>query len=432
MQNKEMFAKARQFLNEFKGDRYVFGTGCISRIGELVSKEGKKAALVIDGAGKPWGDRALKDISESLAKANIEISGEPVPAALPNAPLEDVMRISSALAVRNPDVVVCAGGGSAIDSVKSAVAYMALHDRYPEFGTFFGTGLISKMLADTGRKLVPMVAVQTASSSGAHLTKYSNITNTGTWQKKLIIDEAIVPARALYDYSYSLNMPAGFTSDGALDGVSHALEVYFGASAVTFEKLGPVCTLAVNLIVNNLERVIADPSDLEGREALGLGTDLGGYAIMIGGTNGAHLNSFSFVDILSHGRACALMNPYYTVFFAPAIERQLRDFADVFHGAGYLSSLPGENAPARAWGIAVAGAMIALSKKIGFPVKLADVNGFTNAHIAKALNAAKDPQLDSKLKNMPVPLIAGNVDEYMGSVLKAAYAGDLSIVKEYR
>ncbi len=49
------------------------------------------------------------------------------------------------------------------------------------------------------------------------------------------------------------------------------------------------------------------PSRATGKRArrLGLATDLGGYAIMLGGTNGAHLTSFSLVDILSHGRACA-------------------------------------------------------------------------------------------------------------------------------
>ncbi len=55
---------------------------------------------------------------------------------------------------------------------------------------------------------------------------------------------------------------------------------------------------------------------------------------MIGGTNGAHLTSFSLVDILSHGRACGLMNPYYTVFFAPAIQGPLRLMAGVMREAG--------------------------------------------------------------------------------------------------
>ena len=47
---------------------------------------------------------------------------------------------------------------------------------------------------------MPVVAVETAASSGAHLTKYSNITDPVTGQKKLIIDEAIVPPASVFDY----------------------------------------------------------------------------------------------------------------------------------------------------------------------------------------------------------------------------------------
>ena len=55
--------------------------------------------------------------------------------------------------------------------------------------------------------------------------------------------------------------------------------------------------------------------------------------------------------------------------------------------------------------------------------------GFTDAHIARALTAAKDPQLKMKLENMPVPLTAEMVDDYMGPVLQAAKTGDLSLIR---
>ena len=45
------------------------------------------------------------------------------------------------------------------------------------------------------------------------------------------------------------------------------------------------------------------------------------------------------------------------------------------------------------------------------------------------LTAAKNPQLDMKLKNMPVPLNASLIDEYMGPILNAAKTGDLSLIK---
>ena len=274
----------------------------------------------------------------------------------------------------------------------------------------------------------PLVAAQLASSSAAHLTKYSNVTEISSGQKKLIVDEAVVPGKALFDYSLTATMPPGFTADGAMDGVAHALEVLYGAKGEALERVRPVSMLAVDLIVGSVARACQSPDDMAAREVLGLGTDLGGYAIMLGGTNGGHLTSFSLVDILPHGRACALMNPYYTVFFAPAIERQLRDVAEAFAGAGYLepdtATLKG-----RDLGVAVAEAMLALSRRLGLPTTLEEVEGFTGEHVRRALAAAKDPQLEMKLRNMPVPLSAETVDEFMGPVLEAARTGEFSVIR---
>lgn len=66
------------------------------------------------------------------------------------------------------------------------------------------------------------------------------------------------------------------------------------------------------------------PNDAETRTALGLVTDLGGNAIVLGGTNGVRLNSFSLADVLSDGRACASMNHCHAAFYAPAVLEALR------------------------------------------------------------------------------------------------------------
>jgi alcohol dehydrogenase class IV len=254
------------------------------------------------------------------------------------------------------------------------------------------------------------------------------VTDPATSQKKLIIDEAIVPPRALFDYAVTTSMSPEFTADGALDGLSHCLEVFYGAKGPALERAGAIAMLGIELVVSHVQAACRDGSDLAAREALGLGTDLGGYAIMVGGTNGAHLTSFSLVDVLSHGRACAIMNPYYTVFFAPAIEPQLRAVADIFRRGGYLRA--GTDAlHGRDLGLAVAGAMIELSRAIGFPTRLSEVPGFGEAHVRRALEAAKNPQLESKLQNMPVPMSARTVDAYMGPVLQAARTGDFSLIK---
>ena len=63
--------------------------------------------------------------------------------------------------------------------------------------------------------------------------------------------------------------------------------------------------------------------------------------------------------------------------------------------------------------------MISFSKSINCPTTLSELPGFTEKHIERALTAAKNPQLDMKLKNMPVPLNSSLVDEYMKPILEA-------------
>jgi len=191
-----------------------------------------------------------------------------------------------------------------------------------------------------------------------------------------------------------------------------------------YDKAAQVAETGIGLVVNHLEDAIEHPRSEEARTALGLATDLGGYAIMIGGTNGGHLTSFSLVDVTSHGRACAVMNPYYTVFFAPAIEPALRVVGKVYKDAG-LTDADLEALSGRALGEAVAEAMFELSRRIGFPTTLSELPGFTEGHIDRALEAAKNPQLRMKLENMPIPMTADMIDPYMGPVLEAARTGDV-------
>ncbi|MGC9396058.1 MAG: iron-containing alcohol dehydrogenase [Anaerolineae bacterium] len=417
------FAQARALLQEFKGDRYLFGTGVRARVGAIAAAWGKRAVLV--RSTFPGSDAFVQTIREALAQSGVTLAGE-IPGARPNAPREDLFRITGALKALDPDVIISFGGGSVIDATKAAEVLRTLGG---EIDDYFGTGLVTQAVAASGKALAPHVAIQAAASSAAHLTKYSNITDVSTGQKKLIVDDAIVPVQPVFDYTVTYDAPASLTMDGALDGISHALEVLYGAvGQPNYAKIKEVAGSCIDLVVNYLPRALENPHDAEAREALCLATDLGGYAIMLGGTNGGHLTSFSLVDVLSHGRACALMNPYYTVFFAPAIEDPLQMLARIYHDAGLLPGAA-HGLHGRALGEAVAEAMFAFARRIGFPTQLNEVEGFGPAHIERALAAAKNPQLKMKLQNMPVPLTAEMVDEYMGPVLEAAVDGDLTHIK---
>jgi alcohol dehydrogenase len=425
----ELFTKARGLLRAWKGDAYVFGRGVLPQTGSLARAQGKKALVVCNTTHmKPVADvvtGALTDAGLSLAAV--------VPDAGPNAPRSDVYRIETYILHHRPDVIVAVGGGSTIDACKAANFLAALGGLVtPELDHWFGTGIVSKALKTTGQKLFPLIAVETAASSGAHLTKYSNITDPVIGQKKLVVDEAIVPRSALFDYDVTATMPIPVTIDGALDSIAHCFEVFSGLPAGAprekYDLAAALTETALELTVKYAPAVIQNPRDMEAREAIGMSTDLGGYAIMVGGTHGPHMTSFSLVDLTGHGTACGIMNPYYLVFFAPVIEKQLRLAGAIFKKYGYIGEDP-DKLSGRDLGIAVARGMTAFGRAIKAPTTLGELPRWNSGYVEKILSAAKDPQLDMKLKNMPVPLSAAKVDEYMGPIIRAAVDGDFSLIK---
>ncbi|MCK5352135.1 iron-containing alcohol dehydrogenase [bacterium] len=428
----DLIVHATHMLKEFKGENYAFGSGVLDDSpGRFAAEFGRKA-LFVGPLASPWFSPIRERILASLKQAGVEVVEE-VQTAEPNAPVEDVYCIYGRIAELKPDVLVVADSGSGIDAVKAAAVLATLGIDPPDINPFFGMGKVTEAFEGSGKSPMPVVAIMMASSSGAHLTKYSNITDLAAGQKKLIVDEAIIPPRAVFDYDVSTTQPMSLTLDGGLDGIAHCLEVYLGAPVESREGIRQVAELGIELIIKGLIEVKKDAASLEARTLLGLGTDLGGYAIMIGGTSGAHLTSFSLVDVLSHGRACALMNPYYTVFFAPAIQEQLRVIGRIYGKYGFLKYGSFETdldaLSGRELGVAVAGAMVRFSQFLGFPTRLSDVEGVSREHIERCLEAAKDPQLDMKLRNMPVSLNAELVDRYMGPILEAAWTGEFGKIK---
>lgn len=436
---EKIIEDARKMLGDWKGNSYAFGYDALDRVGDYAGQYGKKALLIAADLGESWAARPLKTVTDSLQARGVEF--EVIQGARPNAPREDLYRLALHVARCRPTMIIAVGGGSTIDAAKAAdvlATYSPAEAKailqVPEsvassIDPYFGVGNVTKVKDQTHKPLLPLIAVQTAASSGAHLTKYSNITDLISGQKKLIVDEAIVPQAAVFDYGVTSASPMNLTLDGGLDGIAHAWEVFMGATGQTYyARMKEVAQVCLKLIVYGLPKVKVDPQDRQARLCLGLGTDLGGYSIMIGGTSGPHLGSFSLIDVLSHGRACAVLNPYYTILFSPNVQDQLSIFAAILKDAGFIKAKV-EGKKGRALAVLVAKGMIQFSKGLGFPATLAEA-GVSKAHLKRMIQAAKDPQLKMKLQNMPTPMEAerGDVDRLMKPTLEAAFTGNLDLI----
>lgn len=421
-----MKEKAAALLKHWRKDQYIFGNGVIETLGEHAATYGTHALVVGDYSQIP----AVCDaVVASLRKAGVTpVTGHVVEGAKPNAPKEDVYRIETYILHHKPDFVVAIGGGSTIDACKAASILSILGKAAsPDINDYFGTNLVTDALNKHSLSLIPVIAVAASASSASHLTKYSNVSDPVIGQKKLIVDEAIVPVFALFDYAVTASMPRQVTLDGILDALSHVFEVFFSAKKDVYDLLQQIVQAAFELVIANAETVLAHPDDLEAREALGMATDLGGYAIMLGSTSGAHLTSFSLVDVVAHGTACGIMNPYYMVFYAPRIQPQLQVVANILHKYGLMTEEE-YRSKGSLLGIAVAQGMMRFSRSLGAPVTLNELQGFQDHHVSRILTAAKDPQLKMKLQNMPVPMTAQDVDKYMKPLIQAAITGDLSLI----
>ena len=81
------------------------------------------------------------------------------------------------------------------------------------------------------------------------------------------------------------------------------------------------------------------------------------------------------------------MNPYYTVFFAPAIEPQLRLVGEIYRRHGYIDERPGRP-HGRALGQAVRGeCSISAGGLVSHALR--ELPGFTERRIERALAAAR-------------------------------------------
>ncbi|MCK5835027.1 MAG: iron-containing alcohol dehydrogenase [Lentisphaeria bacterium] len=414
---------AQQILEEWPDKNLVFGINKLDAVVEQAKKLGTTYFLV---CGKSSNCSGLKErLDLKLSEIGAHKIGETTGAA-PNSPLEDVARVKNELLalLTRPDFVISLGGGSLIDAVKASLVLESLGGFCDDF---YGPGLVSQQLKLSGTELIPHCAIMTSSASAAHLTKYSNVTDLEKAQKKLIIDEAITPTISCFDYSETTTMDPDFTTTGALDGLGHLVEVYLGFDGESdqFELVEKVALTGFELIINALPVVLGNLGNITSRAHLGLATDLGGYAIMLGSTNGPHLNSFSLVDLMDHGVAVGILNPYYTYFFSEAVPERVQKLNAILNRAGYLN----DNHVFESIGETYLYAIHDFMDRVGAVTKFSDVKGFEVSHIAKMLDAAKDPQLAVKLNAMPIRMSVGDVDVYMKSILNAAFSGSIKELK---
>jgi alcohol dehydrogenase len=243
--------------------RVRFGFGVSRLAGDETRALGGNRALVVTDPGVR-GAGLLDAVLDSLAAAGIEsvvhdaVSGNP----------RDHECVACADTGREfgADVVIAVGGGSPMDTAKTAAALL----------TNGGTPQDWEAPALLERDPLPIVAIPTTSGTGSEVTFYAVVTDTTRRYKMSLLDTRIAPRLALVDPELTMSMPAAVTASTGMDALTHAVESYTGRLA------NPVADAlareAIRLVALHLADAVRDGSNRDARSGMMMASLLAGMA----------------------------------------------------------------------------------------------------------------------------------------------------------
>jgi len=272
----------------------IFGTGTRTELGEHAAVLGARA-LIVCGRTSLQASGALDELREHLTAGGVAVTVfaevEPEPS------LDTVERGRQALRDADCDLVVAAGGGSAMD-VGKAVAGLAGHPQPVAHGTEI-TGL--------GR---PCIALPTTSGTGAEVTPNSVLTDTVTGEKASIRGHALLPELALVDPELTVSCPREQTAYSGLDALTQAIEAYVSTGANPVSDL--LAEESARRIAGSLRAAVADGANLHAREEMALGSLLAGLALASARLGLVHglAHPLGSLYHLPHGLVCGALLPW--------------------------------------------------------------------------------------------------------------------------
>lgn len=291
----------------FQPTEIHFGTGRLSEVGEVVARYGKRCLLVTiptEGVLEPLFDKVKGYLKES------GVNVEHFDGVVPNPTTDCVSAGAEIARAFRPNVTLGVGGGSSIDTAK-AIAVEATHP---------GTAWDYLWLRDTQptEQTLPIIAVATASGTGAEVTQVAVITNTAEKTKSAIFNSRIYPKVSIIDPELMITLPLHVTASTGFDVFCHAFESYLHSKASPYIDL--LALEAIRLVARYLPVVVEDGSNLGAREAMAWACTLAGLCIANAGVtlpHGIGMTIGGQCPQVMHGEALAVTYPEFTRFTYP-------------------------------------------------------------------------------------------------------------------
>lgn len=235
--------------------KVIFGKGVQSQVGAVIKSYGFKKILFHYGSGSIKKSGLYDQIVASLRENGIEFVE--LGGVQPNPKLSLSRKAAQLCIDEKVEMILAVGGGSVLDSSKSAAAGAANHCDPWEFSS--GARVLKKSL--------PVGAVLTIAAAGSEMSDSCVITNEEGWLKRGFNSDHNRPLFAIMNPELTYTVSKYQTACGVTDIMMHTLERYFcmnGDVALTDH-------LAEGLLRSVIEagKVVMDkPDDYEARATL--------------------------------------------------------------------------------------------------------------------------------------------------------------------
>ena len=272
------------------------------------------------------------------------------------------------------------GGGSSMDVAKLSSLILGSNEKIEDaWGVSNAKG-----------PRLPLVLVPTTAGTGSEVTPISIIT-VGEEEKKGVSSSIILPDIAILDPDLTIGLPAHTTAATGIDAMVHAIEGYTSANKNNNPISKMLAVEALKLLAGSIEKVVFDGSDIDARGNMLIGAMLAGKAFANSPVAAVHALAYPIGGTfhVSHGLSNSLVLPY-VLRFNSVDSKTTKDYAEL---APYIFPDINTDQGNQAICKEFIDKLEVLSKKIGLPQKLREVNIPKEACKKMAFDAMKQTRL---------------------------------------
>jgi alcohol dehydrogenase class IV len=280
----------------------------------------------------------------------------------------------------NATGVIGFGGGSSMDVAKLSALILGSNENIEDvWGVSNAKG-----------PRLPLVLVPTTAGTGSEVTPISIIT-VGEEEKKGVSSAIILPDIAILDPDLTIGLPAHTTAATGIDAMVHAIEGYTSANKNNNPISKMLAVEALKLLACSIERAVFDGSDIEARGNMLIGAMLAGKAFANSPVAAVHALAYPIGGTfhVSHGLSNSLVLPY-VLRFNSVDSKTTKNYAEL---APFIFPDINTDQGSQAVCKEFIDKLEVLSKKIGLPQKLREVNIPKDACKKMASDAMKQTRL---------------------------------------